>query len=290
MKTLTLCVTTSRYQPRYDWLVDSLLLGTLIPEGLKLLAIDLHAETRQESAPWFRIEPPMPNPWQGKHRLTQSNHWAKATALNTALCLCDTEWIAFVDDRSVLSPTFMQAIQEAMERDYAVCGTYEKFTELQVESGKVIGGKLTGQDPRATGKLFPRACPGSHWFGCCNALPLEWALDINGYDESSNGMGYEDTPFGVMLKAQNRPIMFDERMAVIQDRTPEFSQPVVIRTDPGKSPNDKSHALLKLLEGRSTSTNWRNLRDIRKRLQDGRGFEPSEVLRDWYTGQLLSEL
>lgn len=291
MKTLTLCVTTSRYEPRYDWLLDSLLLGKLIPEGLKLLAIDLHHTLRVEAAPYFKIVPPMPNPWQGDYRQTKQDCWAKATALNTALCYCDTDWIAFVDDRSVLSPSFMLAIQEAMDRDYAVCGTYEKFTDLEVVGGSVVGGNLCGKDPRATGKSFPRACPGNHWFGCCNALPLNWALDVNGYDEASNGMGYEDTPFGMMLKKQNRPIMFDERMAVIQDRTPAASQPVVLRSDPGNSPNDKSHALLKLLENRDTTTNSHSLRDLRERLKTGEGFPiPAPNQHDWYTGQILSEI
>lgn len=291
MKSLSICVTTSRYEPRYDWLMDSLLSGELIPEGVKVLAVDLHCRTRTESAPWFKIVPPMPNPWQGEHRQTPRDYWAKATALNTALCYCDTEWIAFVDDRSVLSPQFTKAISEAAEREYAVCGTYEKFTGLGVASGRVAGGALCGKDPRSTGKLSPRACPGNHWFGCCNALPLEWALDVNGYDEASNGMGYEDTPFGMMLRRHNRPIMFDERMAAIQDRTPEFCQPVVVRSDPGKSPNDKSHALLKRIDGRDRAGNQYDLRELRGKIQRGEPFPlPEPNQRDWFTGELLSEL
>jgi hypothetical protein len=295
----------------FDWFKDSLAnqLREMFGPGLdknnfSIVVIDALAKQRE---PWGTMQnvqgmgvnwtTPKPNVWQGQHRLTKSDYWAKSAALNTAICLCETEWLACVDDRSVLMPGWLSAINRAMKGEYAVCGTYEKRSGMTAENGVITNpGTLIGEDPRkkqlksSLWKIIGDNYSGAgKWFGCTNALPLEWALQVNGYDESCDGMRYEDTVFGGMLAENKFPVKYDPTMAIVEDRTPGFD--VTVKSmDKGVSPRDKSHTLLKRVHGKNQATHHWNLREIRERVLRGEPFPiPTTPDRDWFDGQLLSE-
>ena len=191
-------------------------------------------------------------------------------------------------------PTWMEAVRRAMVGEYAVCGSYEKRSGMTVENGVIVNaGIVTGKDNRDSGSQDVRQANGGYWYGCTTALPLEWALNVNGYEELLDGMSFEDIPFGMMLNNNGYPIRYDPTMKLIEDRTPGELGPVMRREDKGVSPNDKSHAALKRFGVAKSADNfgW-NLRDIRARLERGAGFpvpDPEFIWRDWYDGQLIRE-
>jgi hypothetical protein len=242
---------------------------------------------------------PKPTVWQGKHRLTKDDWWAMSNARNTAICYCETQWIAFLDDRCVLMPGWLSAVKDAMRGGYAVCGTYEKVSNLVVLSGRVStydqqrneNGILTGVDSRDFHGQYPVRAPGQWFFGGSVAAPLEWMLNINGYDETCDGLSMEDVICGLMLENNNYPICYDPRMKILEDRTPGVGAHNMIRKDKGVSPNDKSHAMLNMLRGLRRSMHQWDLSEIRQTVLAGGAFPiPEGPKRDWYDGQLLSEM
>jgi hypothetical protein len=283
MKSLTLIITTCRIQPHYDWILDSLLKQNDPPEDVKVIAVDFHAATRKGLPSWVKVVEPKPTVWQGKHRVTRDHWWAKSNALNTALCLADSEWIACVDDCCVLVPTWLTAVKDAMRDNYVVCGTYEKRFNMVVEDGYIVDdGLLDSYDHRWEKDTIKDI--GGHWFfGCSNAMPLAWALEANGYDESCDGLRYEDVVFGGMVQRNGHPIKWDSRMKVVQSRNCNPNDVAIRGWDKGKSPNDKSHALLKRVAGATRATHVWNIPQIRDSVLKGGAF-PSEPwpTSDWY--------
>lgn len=303
MKSLTVAYISSRPEPEFDWFLESL--ANQVKERTSVILV------HPQYGPGWHVKwglnivstAPKPTVWQGPHRLTKADWWAASNARNTAICLCKTEWIAFVDDRSVLEPTWLQAVSDAMKGNYAVCGPYQKRKGITVENGIIRhAGIVTGEDNRRQyvnqhwsdprhGLSNPYACPGSWWYGCSTALPLEWALQINGYDESCDGMSGEDYIFGQMLQNNGFPIFYDLRMGIVEDRTPDKLGPAMIRRDKGVSPNDKSHAQLELLKGCKRAQHDLNIRELRNnKLLGGAWPIPTKPDKDWYDGQPLSEM
>lgn len=299
---LTVCYITSREKPQIRWFFDSLMRQHRSSkiEHVYIIVIDLFAHTRQ-----WRFDgrvlhvTPKPNPWQGDFRITERDWWAVANARNTALCYCRTPWIAFVDDRSVLGPQWLEGVHAAVQGNYAACGPYEKVHNLKVEHGNVVSFDETdGKDNRLkyvrehyaqhAHLKNPYEAPGEWWYGCSNVVPLEWALEVNGWDEHCDGLSGEDYIFGTMLKNRGRPLKYDTRMMLIEDRTPDQCGPTMARTDKGVSPKDKSHWLLNLLKGRTEAQHPWNIRKMREAVLSGKGFPDTLWPRvDPYDGEPL---
>jgi hypothetical protein len=263
---------------------------------VKAVIVDLHAEKRKLEDSRFELlhVEPMPNVWQGKHRITSADCWAAATARNTGLCLTTTEWVAFVDDRSVLSFKWLEAVRHAMAGRYVVAGGYRKVHDLVVEDGLLVSSTEIpdGSDHRLRTYPSDRAvpCTGSNVFGASLALPIEWMLDVNGFDETTNGLGVEDCMFGCMLQNRRLPIRYDYSMLVIEDRTPGHLDPAPKRKDKGTSPHDKSHALVNKLSKLKRASHPRDLRKIRDAAIRGEPWPvPTGPDRDWYDGTLLRD-
>jgi hypothetical protein len=291
MKSLTICYVTARKEPNIEWFLQSLEHQVKPGDPVNVIVVDFHGDMGDRSKKFpVKYVLPKPNVWQGEHRLTQKEWWATSAYRNTGLCCANSEWIAWIDDRSVLMPTWLQAVRDAMAGNYAVCGAYEKRTGMTVENGFIRhGGIVIGEDPRRTYRRLSDV-PGSYWFGCTNALPVEWALRVNGYDESCDSLGLEDCIFGQMLQLNGHPIKYDPRMKIVEDRSSEFYEAAVGRTDKGTSPNDKSHALLQRVAGKKQATHHWNLREVRDQVLRGEPFPiPTEPTTDWWDGKPLSE-
>lgn len=230
---------------------------------------------------------PKPSIWKGPHRLTKEDWWSKSNDLNTAICLCETEWIAFVDDRCVLCPGWLDAIREAMDGNYAVCGTYEKHAHLKVENGVIVDpGETLGVDHRT-----PIKHRSGDWYGGSGALPLEWCLDVNGFSEDlCDSLGSEDSMFGVTLRNSGFPIVFDPAMKIIEDRTPGEIDGALKRADFGEGRQAKSWAIVRALQDKTSSQNSFDIRNLRARAQGGEPFpSPSASPIDWYTGTPIKD-
>lgn len=309
MKSLTVCVTTSRKEPELDWIFNSLSLQKKPSDNIEMLVIDLNCEEYSKRGVF---NPPKPNIWQGKYRLTKENWWAVSNARNTALCLCNTDWILFLDDRCVLQPGFMNAIRAAMDGNYIMCGAYEKRDGMTVKNGIVKHGgiirygtyvengiikQMDCTDSREwyckqRNILMPFKCGGEWAFGCCLLMPLELALQVNGYPERCDSSSMEDVVFGLILQNNKFPIKYDLRAKIIEDRTPEFAGTQMRRESREKhsyDTNDRNHTTLRWVKTAMKSDNDFDIRELRARIQAGGQFDiPNNPdAKDWFDGVLV---
>lgn len=302
MRSLTVAFITSREQPYFHWMLDSL----RMQQGsckVQILCVDGSKRPRDMTwhpEGWWNVfkEPetpctfvdPKPTIWQGPDRITAEDWWAKSNALNTAICLCKTEWIAFVDDRSVLMPRWLDCIYDAMKSEYAVCGNYEKRANMKVVGGVISDPGVTlGADNRT---YHERPYRVRDWYGGHGALPLEWCLAVNGFSEDlADGLGSEDSCFGITLRNSGYPICYDPRMKIIEDRTPGEIDGALKRADKGVSPNDKSHAIISIINDKTTSQNSFDIRNLRDRVLSGEPWPaPSASHLDWFDQTPISQM
>lgn len=292
---LTISFITGRATPRLDWLLATLMPQLAADDEIEVLVIDMLGRSPEALGTSrhpcknvrVRVKPAKPTAWQGAHRVTSCDWWAKSSSMNTAFVLCDTDYVAFVDDCCRLGPKWLATVRRgARRRESVLAGTYDK-----IERGHVV------RDHRR--HLAPGGkpnCGGGWLYGCTFALPLEWALEANGAEEGCDGMGTEDYIFGFMLANNGHQIDFVPDMAVSQER-PESATPGVPsiglrRTDKGTSPHDKSHAALARFRGRKSTEFSPDLRALRAARAEGRLTWPlpDPDLRDWYDGQLVREM
>lgn len=255
MKTFSVAYISGRDEPHLDWFRDSLR-RECDRFGLdfepQIIVVDALAHFRLNPAVYSGTVHALPKPsiWQGKYRITKEDWFAVANARNTAICLCETEWVCFFDDRCVLMPGYLDALQAAMEVDYVMVGAYEKRERIAVENGIITKkGFVSGDDCREKYILYNKIedafpCPGGWCFGANFACPVEWILEMNGAPELCDGMGFEDVQTGLLLEHNGHALKYDTRAKIVQDRTEGKIGPVYRREDKGLSPNDKSHALL----------------------------------------------
>lgn len=291
---LTIAFITGRAEPHLDWMLESLAPQVKSGDQIDVLVIDLRGRTPAQlggrsPTPRVRVRValPKPTPWQGTHRVTSCDWWAKSSAMNTAIVLCETTYIAFLDDCCRLGPRWLKTVRRGeSNRRSVLAGTYDK-----VEHGIVTPDTRRGQAP--AGK---RNCGGGWLYGCSFALPLKWALEVNGAEEGCDGMGTEDVIFGLMLANNGRRIDFVPDMAVTQERS-EIAAPGVPsigleRTDKGIAPRDKSHDALTRFGVRKRTELSPDLQALRERRADGdlAWPLPDPGMRDWYDGQLVREM
>lgn len=326
MRPLTVIYTTARREPKVEWFFDSLSRQIAADSIINIILVDTYADDveRQNDIcakfnAAFSLErldelilseiregnllangcqiklhhvAPKPTIWQGKHRITKTDWWAKASALNTGLILCETEWVSFADDRSVLSLNWLERINLAMEEPmYAVCGAYEKRANLEVENGEVIGGEVLGIDTRTPGLYDFQS-----WYGGHGALPLEWCLMVNGFAELTDSLGSEDSMFGVTLRNNNLPIKYDSEMRIIEDRTPGKIDGALKRADknPHLGQQAKSWEIVRRFKGQKTSMNEYDLRNLRDRVllnnESLDSLPPIGSRFDFYDGQYIGDM
>lgn len=298
---ITIAYTTNRRNPRFEWFVDSLVRQCGC-DPIELLVIDFYAAERDLAA-YARSRglnatshAPKPTVWQGPHRLTKANYFAAANTRNTAICLAKHDYLVFADDLSVLTPTWYGRVKLAAAEGYVVCGSYAKVKNLVVEDGVIIHHEdhPAGRDARRLHQRSFGPCPSNWFYGCSCGAPIEAFLTINGYPEICDGMGYEDSVTGDALANAGFSIRFDPEMLTWESEEAHHEEPAFKREDPGKSPNDKSHALLNMCRGAKRFENYFGaigIRGLRKLVQIG---EPFPVVRipehEWFTGKRLSEL
>lgn len=125
-------------------------------------------------------------------------------------------------------------------------------------------------------------------------MPLEWALNVNGFEELVDGLGAEDYMMGMMLSNAGYTAKYDPRIKVIQDRTPGECGPVMPKTSKERFPNDKEDKGHKAIERfgtqKRTSHVW-NLREIREKVLRGEPFPPSSMgpRLDWFDNLPIAE-
>jgi len=164
---------------------------------------------------------------------------------------------------------------------------------MQFKDGRIThAGEVTGVDPRL-GRLKPLSATfGGEFFGCTQAMPLEWLLEMNGFqEEGCAGIGLEDVICGNRLAQNGHTIRFDPRLHIIEDRPRDAGDGMPHRADKGLSPHDKSHMTLARFGGGKWSNNQINLREERERVLRGELWTiPTEPRVDFWDQQPLSEM
>ncbi len=299
---ITIAYCTSRDNPKFEWFFDSLE-RQITSSRPKIIIVDRLAELRKIpisvdlnkfDCKWTL---PKPTVWQGKHRLTKEDWWAVSNSRNTALLLCQTDYILWVDDRCVLAPGWLAAAQEADEGGYAVCGSYEKRHGMAVENGGIVDfGTLNSEDGRKA-QSQGRICkaPGQWFFGGTLGCTLEMALVVNGFDESMDSLSAEDCLFGMHLENNGFKIMHDPRLKIIEDRTPGECGPDMKRSSKEKHPKDvtdKGHEAFRRFGRLKRASHIQNLSEHRAHVLAGNPFWGHNNMpsKDWFDGQPLSEM
>ncbi len=293
---LTIAYITSRREPKIEWFFDSLN-KQVEGEPPRIIVVDPHIGEKWSNID-LKLVPlyflPKPTIWQGKHRITKEDWWAKSNAMNTAIILCRTDFIAFVDDRCVLGGKWLECVKDSMEGNYAVVGSYEKRSNMKVENGVILDrGVSLGEDER---EQHPFPIPTRDWYGGSCALPLEWCLAVNGFSEDMcDGLGSEDSMFGVTLRNSGFEMKYDSRMRIIEDRTPSEIDGALKRADKEvhSGMNAKSWAIVKAFWQQDNSGNSYDIRQHRARVQAGEDLQsimPSASHYDWYDGQPIAEM
>jgi hypothetical protein len=315
---LSICYVTGRKEPLAPWFFSSLhreLNGDYT--GIQIVIVDFYAEGQREGEEWsadeaaarcaeYRsicpapdlvVSPPCGNVWQGPHRLTTDNFFAKSNSLNTAVMLAKHDWMMVADDLSWLAPGFMECVRQAQHENILLCASYEKRRKMRVDAeGKLVSSEEfpSGKDHRRA--VSPARMVGSYssWFyGCSVCVPVSAILAINGWPTVCDSMGYEDSLTGRVLENNGFRFVFDPRAMSIESEEHHHLGKQMKRLDPGVSPKDKSHKLLELFSGAKRFENYygeEGLAGLRARVQRG---EPLPIIRnpqhEWFTGQPLSE-
>lgn len=328
---LSICFMTGRLDPHLDWVLDALAAQKKPDDQIEIIAIDALANARRllgerehqilDRTTGIRVSSmlPKPNIWQGPHRVTDRDWWATSNARNTFLCLARFDYVAFLDDRARLGPRWLDAVRSyeqayrkgrqadprstaagqcAEDRRDAVCvGSYDK---LEGDPAAPVRSQDHRRGLKPNGQT---GCTGGWLYGCTFALPLSWAIDVNGFEEGCDGLTGEDYIFGLMLQNTGRRLDFVPALYVEQDRTrgnesAKGDKGFTGHTygyackDKGISPNDKSHAALARFGKRTRTEITPNLADLRARMQSGDRWpipDPRIDWRDWYDGELVRD-
>ena len=299
---LTIAYMTNRSRPRFAWFADGLKRQGA-DESIELLVVDFYADDRdlgqigRDRGLNCRSITPKPTVWQGKHRLTKEDYFAAANARNTAICAAKGDYIVFADDLSVPGEKWLERVRWHAQVGNVVCGSYQKLKQMVVTNGELESYEEfeAGKDHRRTHQVYSMApCYGSWFYGCSCGGPIEVFLQINGYPEIADGMGYEDSVTGDAIRNNGCTIFFDKEMLTYESEEGHHEDKQFIRSDPGVSPNDKSHALLDICNGANHFPNFfgpGGIRALRKRIQDGEPFPKMGIPEhDWFTGTPLREL
>lgn len=284
----TIVYITGRREPHVDWMAGDLQRQIQSGDELHLVVVDTFGRSLAEldiPQTLFKdvvVSRPKPNIWQGPHRIMTVDWWANSNARNTGIVLCQTDYVVFLDDRCRLGARWLDTVRRGeQDRGAVIVGAYEKL-----ENGKVTVDHRLRQCPEGKPN-----CGGGWLYGCTLALPLEWCLETNGFEEGCDGLSGEDYIFGFMLENNGHRIDFRPPLFVQLERSSAHAN-TYVRVDKGVSPRDKSHAALERFKPRKRTEFTPDLRLLREQLGQGGSFpipDPRADHRDWYDGTRIGE-
>lgn len=292
---LSVCTITARDQPRYEWLFDALAMQARPDDEIEIVIVDLFDRSIDTLVPIDRrstpsairriqVSPPKPNPWQGEFRVTRRDLHGIANARNTALCLATHDYVAFVDDRVRLGHRWLETVRHhEATRTSAICGPCDR---------DVLGTGRQLDDRKERAPKGHSGCSGDWFYGGNFALPLEWALEINGCEEATDPVGRQDRVMGWMLENRGRRIDYLPHMAVWLDRKLRSEHPVP-RVNIGRAPADKRTAICRRFGKHNRTLFTPDLKKLRAEIQRGEPFPVHSLTAetpDWYSGKRIGDM
>lgn len=168
--------------------------------------------------------PPKPCLKQGPFRLTKQDWFCASNTRNTAIIVARGEYLVCVDDLSVLMPGWVAQVMHAVEHGYCVCGAYKKVLKLEFRQSDVSGHAVIYEEfPSGVDSRWPRGSDtgivpwsGAGLFGCSFGLPIEAALNIDGFAPENNGEGGEDFDFGIRLERSGVKLFYNRNMLTLE--------------------------------------------------------------------------
>jgi hypothetical protein len=309
---LSICTITARAEPHYEWLIEDLACQAQAGDDLEIIAIDLYDRSRHILLPnATRIEEngatlrrvvvtlPKPTPYQGPHRVTSRDLHAIANARNTALCFVTSPYVAFLDDRVRLGKTWLATIRRAANEWMS----YASASDRRPQPAAICG--PCDRDVLGVGRLFDDRkdrtpmgrpdCGGTWFYGGNFALPMAWALEVNGCEEATDPVGRQDRVMGMMLANCGHRIDFLIEMGVVLDRKLHGAPHPVPRVRKGVPPADKSRAIIERFGTlKRTSVEYTpNLLELRGRVAGGLGFPMHGVTADdldWFDARPIGKM
>ncbi len=298
---LTVAIITARAEPRLDWLVRDLEDQARPVDAIELVIIDSMDRSADVLVPGLArrasairdvaISPPKPNPWQGAHRVTSRDLHGIANARNTALCLASHDYIAFLDDRVRLGRRWLDVVREGERTRFAaICGPCDRD---ELGTGRAF------DDRRDRAVRMRTHCSGDWFYGGNFALPLEWALEINGCEEGTDPVGRQDRVMGCMLVNRGRRIDYIPAMSVLLDRKLKRQgdaggtyHPFTRANRGGPPPGDKRSAIMRRFARLDRTELTPDLRELRAAIARGEAFPPHGFTTqspDWYDARPIGE-
>lgn len=313
MTNLSIAYFTSRKNPLIEMFFDSLdreLAGDYTDK--RIIVVDFWAEeegrkeyiaskANDDQRKVLVHVPPKPSVFQGKFRIMKDHWWDAAGVRNTALCLAPDGYLAHFDDLSVLLPGYGNQMRLAMTKpDVITLGAYQKVKKLNVVNGDIISFEKYdgGMDHRyGYGRDHdPLPCSGQWLYGCSLIGHTEAFLSTGGWPEAISGaLSMEDVLQGIMMEKKGYKFQYDRSMMTYESEEHHTSDFVIKRSDYGISPNDKSHAALRIIQqGNGFHPNYFDkdgIRGLRQRVLAGDPFPIMQHPRhDWYTGAELETI
>lgn len=243
---ITIAYFTCRKEPKIEWFFRSLNRELLHAgtnwKDVKILIIDYWyqydpSQRYEQFKKHWEIYPdisvehisPKPSPWQGLHKVTKSNYFAASNARNTAFLNCHSQYIVCIDDLTVIKPGWYEVVRWGAQHNHVVLGSYAKVKNLSCkEDGTFSFDEFPpGLDSRFNNGVikndFAQLVAGSWLFGCSFGLPLDLALQVDGFDEACDGQGAEDYDFGIRLGRITSNIYYSRQMFTYEDEDLHFT-------------------------------------------------------------------
>lgn len=296
---ISICYLTARKEPKFNWFFESLN-RQITNQEIEIIIIDYFKEERggdfldiakksfNKKVKIIHVEP-LPSFCQGKYRVTKNEYWDASIARNTGFVFASNPYVAFVDDCSVLGEKWLDSVIEGAQLNQIVLGAYQKHTKVIVENGLLISSECLPQDIDSRWKYAQRDKISGHaswFFGASFCMPLEFALDVNGFDELQAISSYEDCPFGIRLEKAGYKFFYDKRMFTIESIEHHVIDKALIRQDPeiGKDRYLDSLKMFGINESQYSNIRWDVSHLLLEITQRGNGY------RSFWNGYDLRQL
>lgn len=311
---ISLVYLTNRKEPQFHWFVDSLANQTSENERVDIEIIfvdavleqpDYNADQRREELKqivngrfkYFHC-PPKGNIYQGYSRKTKSEMFAPSNARNTGVRNAAGSYIAFIDDVSILMPTWYAAVKKAWEQNLIVCGAYQKHFEMNVQNGILVSSRAhpAGRDARWNrgNESYPVPLSGNELYGSSFGIPKDIFNSVGGFDEICDSIGGEDYHFGIRLNFAGHKLHYSRAMYTVESEELHAQPYRMWRDDRVLSPEKYMERLAEFgVHQRYQRGNWDSSHMILDLLYGKRHIMPLGVNgsdEHWFDKKPLAEL